>query len=391
MKCPKPVVKVCDSFSACTIAGTLLWDAENSCLSITKRNAPDGWVTAFRIQNDCVVELSYEQLDPRYVAPPCAPLPADCSGNTGGGGGGSGLSYTISADPNNLTRLVNGEVMTRLYATGSGVIVTGAGTLTDPLSIVYTPQVVSVAINALRPIVVTGTGSTQNPYIFSLSTEGVTGGIANGLSFDIYGRFTGFSQTSVPLPISAGNGISLRQVEGLTIIDQTMNMGTPGTYRLGAFNVTVDHTSRFAFLNRVVELTPVDVVVGEQTLSFDEFGNLVSVTGTAATQPPAGTPSGTSFSIKTTYTVEEFTWNVTSGTKLRIRIEGMEMRENPLLNPPLSIDGVAVGFEWYRNTAGVINQLVAIAPITPGTRTFKFDATGADMHGQPFIFMDVTA
>lgn len=362
MRCP-PDPNACVDLDLCVFGGSLHWNAAKKCLTATKTPLPDGWVRSFLVVNNCIVDYSYDEPDYRATIAPCAPVPDDCNGSGGGG-------YPLSNDPANLTQIINGELLTKLYYEGSGLVITGNGTASSPLRIVYSPSQAALAVTGIAPISVTGSGIPTDPMVVSfVPPNGALQGTYGGLIFNM-----GIAVGSAPDPTSAirgliaGNGIAIDFPQGPTSTISMAATGAMGTYQFGDKEVSVDASGR---------------IVGVRTGGTDpEPGP------TPGTAPPVNT--FTTLTSETEARSYQVPINTTGGT-LKIVIgplpdlpEGMF----PSLWGAIRINGVAV--DETKPGAVIHNNMGYVAmPLAAGSYTVVIDDTVWPMPRRPKMFISV--
>lgn len=180
--------KQCPSFSFCAGNKTVSFDGE--CMTVTDRTyqIPDGTYSTVTFKDGCIVGVGHGAV-PMYT-------PNDCCGPAGSGNEGAG-DVTISAHPANLLKdTPDGLVVTPVFK-GSGVSVTGAGTLTDPFIITASASGeggVFVTSGSPMALSVEGKGTDYtDPIEISLKTV-MQSGRYGPFSINEYGQITEFDK-----------------------------------------------------------------------------------------------------------------------------------------------------------------------------------------------------
>ena len=180
--------KQCPSFSFCAGNKTVSFDGE--CMTVTDRTyqIPDGTYSTVTFKDGCIVGVG-------HVAVP-AYTPNECCGPAGSGNEGTG-DVTISAHPANLLKdTPDGLVVTPVFK-GSGVSVTGAGTLSDPFIITASASGeggVFVTSGSPMALTVEGKGTDYtDPIEISLKTV-MQSGRYGPFSINEYGQITEFDK-----------------------------------------------------------------------------------------------------------------------------------------------------------------------------------------------------
>lgn len=124
---PAALAKPCESLSFSAGNYDVSYNGKTRCMSkVRNRSVPDGWYNSVRLVDGVIVEA-------QTVDEPVVQLQTACFG----GGGSSGLAgLTVSADACNLTKQVDGKLLTQVFVDyGQYLSVTGCGTASNPLEI----------------------------------------------------------------------------------------------------------------------------------------------------------------------------------------------------------------------------------------------------------------
>lgn len=321
-----------ETWSVCLPFAGRIWADGNGVHGVKGTNLPpDGVYGKVVIANGCIIGVEEEDV-PLYTGSPCAPLPGDCGsgGTTGGGtsgsgtGSGSGSGGCIcdltpsSASGNLFATDAAGRPLVRCYVqAGSGITVTGNGTLANPYIVsagsASGGSGVSVSPIYIRSgneaITVTGSGSRTDPFVISHKMgESAT---INGMTFDNYGHLTGVSAVSSGgnkgvTAVIGQNGIEAATDNntGIVTIGLSANPNNLiGAYTFGGYNVSVDNWGRIYGIDRAIDLGASHVVTcGDTKLTINALGSITAVEGGSSggggdttpepTPTPTPTPSG---------------------------------------------------------------------------------------------------
>lgn len=285
-------------FTVCVGTNALTWDGQD--LHLTKGTAiPDGEYTSFTMTNGCITSVGHAPV-PEYTPPPCVESPAPCGG-TGGGA-------VVSPRAGNLTIETPTGIFTQVaLQPGSGVDITGSGTVGDPYVIAAETSSGGSIIAGTSDIVVAepALGVTS----IGLKASGIAPGTYAGITFNSRGIATGYAAPSAGAitsvvgalevdsetqsgvvtislkPSQAGGdsyvvgGYTMEVSQGGTISAMTKDISiTAGVYALGAHNVTLNDTGSVTSIERAVTLTAGSFATMDgKTVSYDEFGTITGI------------------------------------------------------------------------------------------------------------------
>lgn len=294
-----------ETWSVCLPFAGRIWADGNGVHGVKGTNPPpDGVYGKVVIANGCIIGVEEEDV-PLYTGSPCAPLPGDCSSNTTGssslgptsvsvnpgtGSGGCTCDLTPSSTSGNLFATdVAGRPLVRCYVQGgTGISVTGNGTLSNPYVVSTGGSGITVESIYMRSgneaIKITGSGTRTDPFVITHKNGEAT--TVNGMVFDAQGHFTGTSGSGANKGVTAITG-----TDGITATTDnktgivTVGMSKPasdvlGVYAFGGYDVSVDNWGRIYSINRRTNLGGSHVVsCGDATLTIDALGNIISVEG----------------------------------------------------------------------------------------------------------------
>lgn len=270
-------------WSICLPWGGQLYQDETGVHAVAGNPPADGVYDRIVVANGCIVGALKSDA-PVYVGSPCAPLPGDCAGS--GGGGGSDNLCNPSDTPGNLYRcdFSGRPLVTCTIAAGAGTVVTGSGTTTDPY--VITASGGGSGGVYLRSdneaIKITGGGTRDNPYVFAHKEGFQT--TAAGLVFDAYGHCVGESGGSANAGVQGiigGDGIKVDVDNRSGIytvgLDTPLN-SKPGDYLLGGYNVTLDQYNRISDIQRSIDLGEAQTFTcGDKTVTVNGLGSIIGI------------------------------------------------------------------------------------------------------------------
>lgn len=276
----------CPDWDACMPFGGRIYSRDGCVQFEASGTAPaDGVYDRVVVQDGCIKGVAGQEVA-SYQPRPCTETPCAC------GGGGEGGAASISDDSANLiTEDLDGSLLAKLFATGSGgITVSGAGTSANPLRIQAASQTArGYVASGNTGISVTGSGTQASPYAVSHKAgTGPANQTIAGMRFDEYGHLSSYTA-----PTSAGtvngvvgrNGIeaTTEPASGVVTLDlQESLFNVQGTYRLGGYDVDVDKYGRFQQLDREVNIAEGARYFGAQLVTLDEFGNIEDVVDTTA-------------------------------------------------------------------------------------------------------------
>lgn len=254
-------------FSICLPFGGRLYSEQGYIMYEPGVPPPDGEYTSFTLKNGCMTEVGYADIS-TYTSTPCAPAPVACDVS-------GSATAPLSPQADNLTQLDSaGRLLTQLiYASGSGISITGSGTATDPLAISCT---VSGGDGALyvragnTGVYVSGSGSAADPYEFGHAEVLGRTVTANGFMFDKFGHLVSYSAPGSYTHLTAIQGVN--GVKSSTDVNTgiaTVELEKPlnpsiGTYEFGGYSVELDE------YNRIYKITK--IVVPEDDTEADDAG-----------------------------------------------------------------------------------------------------------------------
>ena len=276
----------CPDWDACMPFGGRLYSRDGCVRYEASGTAPaDGVYGRVVVQDGCIVGVSGQEAE-IYQPQPCVNTPCQC------GGGEGSSSEDISPEAGNLlSRDVSGALLAKLYfGAGEGGSLTGAGTASDPLVLNVDAQASQIYVLAGNSgVVVSGAGTQSNPYRIS-HAEGPGTTTAGGFVFDRFGHLESYTP-----PSSAGtvNGVVGRRgvksetdpATGIATVELEQPPVTArGDYRLGGFDVTVDEYNRVSAVDQAVEISPGARFMGAQLVTLTDSGTLQDIEDTSATR-----------------------------------------------------------------------------------------------------------
>lgn len=336
---------------------------------------PDGEYSTFTVRNGCIVSAGQMAL-PVYTSTPCAPVPVPCDCD------GQGTAVIISPDASNLSRIdASGRLITNLsIRAGSGISVTGLGTVASPYIISLTgsgaADLITSSDTALVAgndgIVVTGSGTGDEPFTVSHKVVFDSATTVNGIMFDRYGHC-----------ISSAHESTTGLVNGV----------------LGSETVTVetDVNTGIAKVSLPEPLHPVNdtIVVGDYAFEIDKYNRIYRVA--KVTPDPGGdssettTTNATSFVLRaprgSTTEVAQFTTSISCVLFIEVfltQIGTFSIAQTPAIR----IDGTGI----VLNPVGSYAHMVGITDkIDAGTHTIRaVQDTGAAVGDLSSFIVHVT-
>lgn len=267
-----------EPFSVCLPLGRVLrYDGTGFTLEGTVAT-PDGVYGLFTVENGCITGAQ-EQPACEYTAQPCTPAAAPC------GNGGSG-SVTLQPGADNLLNFdSSGRLGARLLAEGgSGINVSGTGTVSDPLKITLdTVEQDGTAIRAAdQTVTVEGTGAAADPYFIGHAASGVTPGTYNGITVDERGHVTAAEETTGAITDVQGSpGIEVQSAGTTRTLSLAAQSEVSGTYTLGGYNVTCNTygiVTRVAEAIRLADTSTIQIDPTQYLFTLSRGGSVAALT-----------------------------------------------------------------------------------------------------------------
>lgn len=280
-------------WSICLPWGGQLYQDESGVHAVQGNPPADGVYDRIVVADGCIVNALKSDA-PVYVGSPCAPLPGDCGGS--GGSGGAGNLCNPSDTPGNLYRcdFSGRPLVTCAIVAGAGAVVTGSGTTADPYVITAggggSGGVYLRSDN--EAIRITGAGTRDDPYVFAHKEGFQT--TAAGLVFDAYGHCVGESGGSANAGVQGiigGDGIKVDADNRSGIY--TVGLADPlnnkaGDYLFGGYNVTLDQYNRIYDIQQGIDLGgPQTITCGGKNITVNALGSITAIQG-GGSQDSAG-------------------------------------------------------------------------------------------------------
>ena len=271
---------VYEPFSVCLPFGRqLVWDGQGLRLKGTV-NTADGQYGLFTVENGCITKAE-EQPACEYTAQPCTPAATPC------GDSGSGDVPLQPGADNILNFDASGRLGGQINYTTSteGLSITGYGTVSDPLTINYTPGEAAKTYvqGGTAAVTVSGQGTADNPYDISHRASALGAGTYGQYTIDEFGHITGYEEQSLGITaIQAGNGIKATTMG--TIVSLSLDaQQTFGSFLLGGYTLTTNGQGVVTDIEQSIALNVGDVGTITldpilNTLTFNEYGSLVGYT-----------------------------------------------------------------------------------------------------------------
>lgn len=279
---------VCEPFEICLpFGGSIRYDG--TCLTATPgHSVADGTYGTFTVQNGCIVSAGPNPVF-EYTPGPCVPDAGAC----GDGSGGGSWSGELATDTCNLLQKdASGRLGAFLVVEdGVGITTTGCGSSSSPLRISLSGEgggggggggayITSADTQALT---VTGIGSLADPYVIGLANSPIGPGDYGAFTIDSYGRIIGYTSSandgSAIRSIVPGPGITVNVTAGVATIGmEAVTTGTPGTYNIGGYQITIDLAGRVTQVKPYVSIQPGEYDPSQYTFTIDEHGNIIGIT-----------------------------------------------------------------------------------------------------------------
>lgn len=255
-----------EAWNICLPWGGRIWSDADGVHAQGGNAPPDGVYGKIVIANGCIVGVESEDV-PLYTGSPCAPLPVNCGGESTLGGGFTPGSTTITCE----------------IEAGSGVTVTGSGTTNDPYVISADTGIYLRSDNAA--IAVSGSGTRTSP--FTVKHKSGLATTVNGLTFDAYGHLTSANTSETAgnkgikgIVPSFGIAVSVDNSTGIaTISQQNQPASVPGDYQFGGYAVTLDKAGQVSAIKQQIEITdaPITAPCGTVDLRINQYGAITDV------------------------------------------------------------------------------------------------------------------
>lgn len=345
---PEPAqapVPCSEPFDLCVGDRTLKWDG--FCPTVERtRNTPDGTYTSVTVVDGCIVDYGYAD-EPTYTPPYCSPNPTPCQI----GGDGSTGGFTISSSANNsLVNTTNG-LFARTYIRGAGgVEVTGTGTSDNPY-IVAANASGGGSVVVGRNGVDSETSSNGVNYVGLETINGVKG-VYNGvgeITIDGFGRVTAIEPIDDDIVVAGAGLTSANDGGKITISHPAQQVDT--SIAAGAYVLTISDTGHITGTERAVTLDSGVYNLGVYNVGINEYGGIYSIEQRSDVLPSAGsftTADGKVFNydisgrlVSTNSTVQS---TGTNGRGLPLPLRDM-LRITQNLDP--STDTSSLNVEYY--------------------------------------------
>lgn len=219
LPCPpdEPVVTVAPAtpaFTVCVGDYKLEWDGTR--LTKTRvHNTPDGTYGSVTLQDGCVVSYGEGEV-PTYSPPYCNPNPQPCPD----GNQLAGQTFTLSPRAGNLSVMDEFGLYTKAYIqAGSGIIITGSGTSSDPIVIKLSDSAggaVSSAVVAQTPL----KSELRNGVTYISMVSNVQPGTYGNITVSEYGIITAIN-TGDSAPITTDSLTTDQELTLSTTADVT--------------------------------------------------------------------------------------------------------------------------------------------------------------------------
>lgn len=295
-----------EPFTQCVGDYELKWDGTR----LTRkrlRTTPNGTYTMYEVVNGCVVSYG-DCPEPTYTPPYCNPNPAPCQGEGGGG------SVTISpAKGNTLQQTASGLFARTVINAGTGISVTGTGTVNDPY-VVKTGSATGGSGSAVVGRNGLSSETEDGVTFIGIEKSPLKAGVHGLMTTDEWGRVVGYEENPDPVA-KAGEGLTDGQEGDTIVIGHQRRYLEDQRILSGGYRVTIDKSGHVTAFEHEVRFPAGTYNLGAYDITINEFGTL-----TAITQRNTVPQGGGSFTTLTSIVTYDETGRITN------------VRPNP--NPP---------------------------------------------------------
>lgn len=386
---------VYDPFSVCLPFGRqLVYDGQGLRLkgSVTIADGKYGQIV---VENGCITD-ALEQPVCEYTAQPCTPAATPC------GDSGSGDVPLQPGADNILNYDASGRLGAQINYTTSteGLLIYGHGTVSDPLTIEYTPgEAAKTYVQAgTAAVTVSGQGTADNPYNVSHKSSPLGAGTYGQYTIDEFGHVTGYEEQSLGVTsIIAGDGTVVTNA-GTVYTVGLARQSTYGTFRMGGYDITTSGEGVVTGVSQVIDF-PVDVDTQSftldpilNTLSFNAYGSLVGYTPrekeAACDQFADVFDAGRNSTSMTITTTKNAFFKITYRGRLTASAPGSTVYGYYPLTSPYSLyvgSRRLTAYAYYNSANAGIVEVVAVtdAYYAPGNYTISLQCSTED-----FTFTD---
>lgn len=248
-------------------------------ITVTEGTAPaNGVYNTITVSKGCITALGTQELS-TTTASPCAPLPTPCDCDGG--------SITISSQSGNLSKLDStGGLFTGIsFKAGSGIKISGTGASSSPITIsasaTSTPSVAIQSANAA--ITISGSGTSSSPYVIKHKEQSSTQSI-DGMMFDKFGHLISYTKPSSSATVKGvvgKDGVSADQAtNGIVTVSLEKPVHTVGTSLvLGGQTLGFDEFNRVISVNRNIKLTAGTYAFGGSAVTVNAYGSITAISG----------------------------------------------------------------------------------------------------------------
>lgn len=373
-----------EPFSVCLPFGrSLSYDGETIRLH-GKSNIPDGVYGTITVENGCIVGAG-EQPVCEYTPQPCAPASATCAGVSSGSTG-------ITLDPRN-GNIATLDSQGRLgafihYYAGANINITGTGTSSDPLVFSVTGggsgggcYMISSTPSVIR---LSGSGTSSDTYVIEHTGVKDVSGKYGMFSFDKFGHLTDVDTSvtgNVTSILGDNNTIDVNMIGTIATVSMRANNYATGTYSLGGYNIEVSSYGTIIATTQAIDLG-LDQTIDpcQYYLNVNKYG---SITGMSLKSSGGGTTASGSKVVAMFYgnetnanTSRKIKYTNSNACTLLIKYSGSMLSDNNGSgNFGIQVDGTAfddiiVDYTNYRIYA------MSNLAILPGEHTIKVWASG---------------
>lgn len=299
----------CDDIDVCLPFGGRLY-TNGGCLAYEQGTAPeDGTYGKIKVQNGCIVGVEEDDAT-QYAATPCAPVPNPC--DCDGGVNVSGVQGNL------LFKDGSGDLAAVLhYEAGSGISMSGDGTVENPLTVAATGGGSSGvgSVEGRGAIKVT---TTNGVAVVEHKTTPAGGGTIGWVEVDAYGHVIGFTEnTSQGINgVLGGDGIEATMDNNTKIVTvslEDMLHAPTGTRMLGGYDVTVDAKGRVTKFERQITISAGTYTLGDYDVEVNALGSITGITASGG----GGGGGDTSAGLLPAGVMFSYTW-YSAGTDIEV-------------------------------------------------------------------------